>query len=66
MTWNQIVENFSKPVAKVPAQQTHKRCLGCEKMLPFSSFYSKGDGNRLVSRCKPCYMEYQKKLKVKS
>jgi hypothetical protein len=63
MIWDQIVKNFQKPAVKLPAHQTHKRCLGCEKMLPFSDFYSKGEGNQLVSRCKPCYKAHQKKGK---
>jgi hypothetical protein len=64
MPWEQIVKNFSKSMAKLPRQQTHKRCLGCEKMLPFSDFYSRGEGNRLTSRCKPCYKAHQKQRKA--
>jgi hypothetical protein len=66
MTWMQIVENFQKPLTSVcmPVSRTHKRCLGCEKMLPFSSYYVKGESGHLVSRCKPCYMARQKKRKA--
>lgn len=68
MAWAQVLENFQRVVTplSVTTCKTHKRCLGCERLLPVSNFYSKSDGQRLVSRCKPCYIAHQKRKKRKS
>lgn len=65
MTWSQIVAGFQKPITPLSEEakeRTHKRCLGCEKMLPLDNFYTRGEKNRLVGRCKPCYKEQQKQF----
>lgn len=65
MTWSQIVEGFQKPIRTLSAEvreRTHKRCLGCEKMLPLDNFYVRGDSGKLVGRCKPCYKAQQKRF----
>lgn len=65
MTWSQIVKEFQKPLSPLGTdirERTHKQCLGCQKMLPLSNFYVRGESGRLVSRCKPCYKAQQKRF----
>ena len=65
MTWAQVVADFQKPIKSMysPGGKTHKRCLACEKLLTVDNFYSKGEGNQLFSRCKPCYKVHKKRRK---
>lgn len=50
--------------------RTHKRCLGCKKILPLNQFYvaiSKKTGYRnIFSRCKPCDIEHHRNRVNKS
>lgn len=66
MIWAQIVTGFDKKITPLndpaPLPATHKRCKQCSKVLPVEAFYARGEGNRRASRCKPCYIEYQKSL----
>lgn len=63
MSWAQIVANFDRKITPLteppPPTPDHKRCKECEKVLPLSSFYDRGDG-RKTARCKPCYIQHQK------
>lgn len=66
MVWESIVSSFAEhiPPSKGPDrtwEKTHKRCKDCEKVLPLKEFYGREDGCA-TSRCKSCYMVYQKGL----
>lgn len=66
--WSQMVSAFDVKltpiIAPAPLPATHKRCKDCEKVHLLSEFYDRGDGRR-ASRCKPCYIKYQKGLSKK-
>lgn len=69
MIWDRIVAEFSNPpqikeLQKVP-DPTHKTCCDCAETKPLTEFYPRKIGAKYTSRCKPCYMAYNKKLKEK-
>lgn len=70
MSWAKIVENFDRKITPLteptPMLARHKRCKECEKVLPRDEFYSRDGGNRTTSRCKACYIVYQKGLNAKT
>jgi hypothetical protein len=58
--WTKIVGDFAKPIdtSEIIRQTTHKRCLGCERLVDLNEFYLR-PGHGYASRCKPCYIKQQ-------